>query len=148
MKIALLCACCLLGIAGCASNPAGDPTQVRLNDIDTRLGNVERVVSNQSLVDLSRRIDALEAQMRELRGEVEVQQNAAEVGRKSGREVYADLDKRVSALEGAVRGGAGTGAATEGAAGAAAGAVAGAGAAGGAAGAAGVAATGNSASPG
>jgi len=57
MKIALLCACCLLGIAGCASNPAGDPTQVRLNDIDTRLGNVERVVSNQSLVDLSRRPD-------------------------------------------------------------------------------------------
>ena len=31
--------------------PAGpDPTQVKINDIDERLGRVERVVSNQSLL--------------------------------------------------------------------------------------------------
>jgi|KBSMisStaDraftv2_1062788.scaffolds.fasta_scaffold31847_5 tol-pal system protein YbgF len=124
MKIALLCACCLLGIAGCASNPAGDPTQVRLNDIDTRLGNVERVVSNQSLVDLSRRLDALEAQQREQRGSIEVLQNTNETARKSERDLYTDLNKRMAALETSA-GGAGaaaapTAAATTGAAAAAA----------------------------
>ena len=60
MKALLIVAGCVLLSSGCASNPATDPLQVRLNDIDSRLGNVERVVSNQSLVELSRRLDALE----------------------------------------------------------------------------------------
>ena len=67
MKTLLLSAGCLLLITGCTTNPANDPLQVRLNDIDTRLGSVERVVSNQSLVELSRRLDALEAQQLEQR---------------------------------------------------------------------------------
>ena len=76
--------------------------------MDTRLGNVERVVSNQSLVDLSRRLDALEAQQRELRGNLEVLQNSNETARKSERDLYADLDKRIAALEAGARGTAGT----------------------------------------
>jgi tol-pal system protein YbgF len=132
MKIAAVFVIAALLLAGCASNPANDPLQVKLNDIDSRLGSVERVVNNQSLVELSGRIDALEAQLRELRGEIEVLQNNAELGKKSGRDLYADLDKRLGALEGAGRGGAGT---AEGSAGSAA--VAGAATAGGAAAAAG-----------
>jgi tol-pal system protein YbgF len=99
MNILLLTASCALLASGCATNPANDPLQVRLNDIDARLGNVERVVSNQSLVDLSRRLDALEAQLREQRGNVEVLQNTGETARKSERELYNDVDKRLSALE-------------------------------------------------
>jgi len=87
-------------MAACASNPAADPLQVRLNDIDTRLGSVERIVSNQSLVELSRRLDALEAQQREQRGSIEVLQNGSDTARKSERDLYADLDKRIAALEG------------------------------------------------
>ena len=78
MKTLLITAGCALLLTGCATNPANDPLQVRLNDIDSRLGNVERVVSNQSLVELSRRLDALEAQQREQRGNVEVLQNNGE----------------------------------------------------------------------
>ena len=100
MKIIVIAASCALLSSGCATNPATDPLQVRLNDIDTRLGNVERVVSNQSLVDLSRRLDTLEAQQREQRGDVEVLQNNGEGARKSERDLYSDLDKRVAALEG------------------------------------------------
>jgi tol-pal system protein YbgF len=99
MKTLLIAASCALVSAGCASNPATDPLQVRLNDIDSRLGNVERVVSNQSLVELSRRLDALEAQLREQRGNVEVLQNSGESARKSERDLYSDVDKRISALE-------------------------------------------------
>jgi tol-pal system protein YbgF len=95
----LLLSCCAVLLAGCASNPAEDPVQIKLTDLDTRLGGVERVVSNQSLVDMSRRIDALEAQLRELRGGVEMLQNGSDTTRKSQRDLYGDLDKRLSLLE-------------------------------------------------
>jgi tol-pal system protein YbgF len=94
-------------LAACVTNPAEDPLQIRLNDFDTRLGRVERVVSNQSLVDMSRRLDALEAQLRELRGNGEVLLNGSEALRKQQRDLYADLDKRIAALEGGVQSAAG-----------------------------------------
>jgi tol-pal system protein YbgF len=99
MKTLLPALCGALLLAACASNPADDPVQVKLNDIDARLGSVERVVSNQSLVDMSRRIDALEAQLREQRGSVEVLEKAGETARKSQRDLYADLDRRLTVLE-------------------------------------------------
>jgi tol-pal system protein YbgF len=97
-------------LSACATNPADDPLQIKLNDIDARLGSVERVVSNQSLVDMSRRLDALEAQLREQRGSVEVLQNGSESARKQQHDLYSDLDKRIAALEGKLKaaGAAGT----------------------------------------
>ena len=121
MRIILSAAGCALLVSACTTNPANDPTQVRLNDMDTRLGNVERVVSNQSLVDLSRRLDALEAQQREQRGSVEVLQNDEQTARKSERDLYADVNKRLTALEGGAQAAPGA-AAAAGAAGAAGGA--------------------------
>lgn len=118
MKSSLLLSVgCALLLAACASNPAEDPVQIKLNDLDTRLGGVERVVSNQSLVDMSRRIDALEAQLRELRGGVEMLQNGSDTTRKSQRDLYGDLDKRLSMLEASARAmqGAGGGAGSLGA---------------------------------
>ena len=91
-------------LSACATNPAEDPLQIKLNDIDTRLGSVERVVSNQSLVDMSRRLDALEAQLREQRGSLEVLQNGNESERKQQRDLYADLDKRIAVLEARLKG--------------------------------------------
>jgi tol-pal system protein YbgF len=117
-------------LAGCASNPADDPVQIKLNDMDTRLGRVERVVSNQSLVDLSRRVDVLEAQLREQRGAVEVLQNGNESAAKTQRAMYVDLDKRIAALENGLRGPplpAAAGGGAEAGAGSAAGAAPGAG---------------------
>ena len=102
---ALILGACVL--AGCETTPAGpDPTQVKINDIDERLGRVERVVSNQSLLTLSQRIDVLEAQLRELRGNVEELQNSNEALRRQQRDLYADLDRRIKVLEVALKGGA------------------------------------------
>jgi tol-pal system protein YbgF len=106
MRALLLAASSALLLAACATNPAEDPVQIKLNDVDTRLGTVERVVSNQSLVDMSRRLDTLEAQLREQRGNVELLQNSAQTASKTQRDLYADLDKRIAALESALRGGA------------------------------------------
>jgi tol-pal system protein YbgF len=99
MKISLALVPLSLLLSACATNPADDPVQIKLNDIDARLGSVERVVSNQSLVDMSRRLDTLEAQLREQRGNVEVLQNGSDSSRKQQRDLYADLDKRIAALE-------------------------------------------------
>jgi tol-pal system protein YbgF len=90
-------------LAGCASTPAeDDPMQIKLNDLDGRVARIERVVSNQSLVQLAQNLDAAQADIRKLRGRVEELENANEVLRKQQRDLYSDLDKRVAV------GGAGT----------------------------------------
>jgi len=100
-----------LTLGGCAlSDPKEDPVQIRLNDLDTRLTNVQRVIDNQSLVQLSQRIDTLETQVRQLRGSSEEQQNASESQRKQQRDLYADLNQRLTALEQQVKSGAASGA--------------------------------------
>lgn len=95
-----------LALGGCAlTPPQEDPVQVRLGDLDARVATVERVVNNQSLVQLSQRVDALEAQLRELRGRSEELQNGSEQQRKQQRDLYADLGQRITALEQAVKAG-------------------------------------------
>ena len=97
-------------MAGCVTTPAeGDPLQVRLDDMDRRLGKVERVAGGPTLLEMSQRIDALQAEVRKLRGQVEVLENGNEALRKQQRDLYADLSRRVEALEGG--GGRGAGAA-------------------------------------
>jgi tol-pal system protein YbgF len=86
--------------AGCASTPPDqDPVQIRLNDLDSRVAKVERVMSNQSLVQLASQVDQLQAEVRDLRGQVEDLQNTNQQLRKQQHDLYADLDKRVGALE-------------------------------------------------
>jgi tol-pal system protein YbgF len=108
--------------AGCASVPPDqDPVQIRLNDLDARVSKVERVVSNQSLVQLATQVDTLQGEVRDLRGQVEELQNTNQDLRKQQRDLYADLDKRVGALEhGGSAGGSATGGADSGAQGASA----------------------------
>jgi tol-pal system protein YbgF len=113
MKYMLLLLPVMAAVAGCASNPADDPVQVRLNDVDARIGKVERVISNQSLLDLAHRLDVLEAQGRELRGSSEVLQNGAEGLQRQQRALYADLERRIASLESG-KGGSGQSAAVTG----------------------------------
>ena len=84
-------------LAGCATTPEEDPTQKRLEDLDTRVGRIDRIVENQSLVQLAQRIDGLQAEIRTLNGRIEELQNANEGLRKQQRELYADLDQRLKA---------------------------------------------------
>lgn len=87
-------------LCGCESEPVQpDPTEVKINEIDQRLGNVERVVNNQSLLQLSQRIDTLDAELRSLRGQVELLQNSADGLSRQQRDFYAALDRRITALE-------------------------------------------------
>jgi len=84
----------------CVTPPEQDPTVQRLTEIDGRLLRIERVMSNQSLLDIAQRNDALQNEVRVLRGQVEELQHSTEANRNQQRELYADLDKRLQAVEG------------------------------------------------
>jgi tol-pal system protein YbgF len=93
--------------AGCATvPPEEDPVQIKLKEIDGRVGRIERVVSNQSLLDLAQKVDSLQAENRQLRGRIEELENNSEALRKQQRDLYSDLDKRVGQI--GVGAGAGT----------------------------------------
>ncbi|HEY6454948.1 MAG TPA: tol-pal system protein YbgF [Steroidobacteraceae bacterium] len=96
----LLPAAGVLWLVGCATTPEEDPVlQGKLSDLDSRTTKIERVVQNQSLLTQAQRADQLQNEVSVLRGRVEVLENANETLRKQQRDMYADLDKRLSSLQ-------------------------------------------------
>ena len=90
----------VLALAGCASTPPDqDPVQVKLNDLDTRVTRIERVVANQSLLELANEVEALRNDVRTLHNDVDELSHNLELSRKQQRDLYADLDHRLKALE-------------------------------------------------
>jgi tol-pal system protein YbgF len=105
-------------MAGCASTPEEDPVQIKLNDLDMRLQRIERVVANQSLLQLSNDVEALRNDVRAMHNDVDELNHHLETSRKQQRDLYADLDQRLKSLEsrsGGVRGAATPGAGEAGA---------------------------------
>jgi len=106
------CAACLLvlAMAACAGTPPEeDPVQIRLKDLDTRLARIERVVANQSLLDLANQAEALRTDLRAMHNDVDLLSNSLEASRKQQRDLYADLDRRLKNLESRGVAGAGAG---------------------------------------
>ncbi len=96
--------------AGCASTPPGqDPVQLQLNDLNARVSKVERVIANRSLLQLAEQVDSLQSQVRDLRGRIDDLQNQNRQLLKQQHALYADLNRRVSALEHGTAAGAGAG---------------------------------------
>jgi tol-pal system protein YbgF len=105
---------CLIALAmvGCASTPPDeDPVQIKLKDLDTRLARIERVVANQSLLDLANQTDSLRNDLRAMHNDVDLLTNNLEASRKQQRDLYADLDRRMKSLESRGGGGGAGGAA-------------------------------------
>jgi tol-pal system protein YbgF len=97
-----VCAVCLLGVmTACATTPPEqDPTYQKLSELDGRLLRIERVMTNQSLVDLAQRNETLQNEVRTLRGQVDELKFNADSQRDQQRELYADLERRLQAVEG------------------------------------------------
>jgi len=103
-----------LGLAagGCAGTPPEqDPVQIKLHDLDTRLARIERVVANQSLLDLANQVEALRTEVRSMRNDIDVLNHNLETAKKQQHDLYADLDQRLKSLEGRSAGGGGAAAA-------------------------------------
>jgi tol-pal system protein YbgF len=87
-------------LGGCATTPPDeDPVQIKLKDLDTRLERIERVMANQSLLDVANQLEALRADVRAMHNDVDQLSNSLEAGRKQQRDMYVDLDQRMKNLE-------------------------------------------------
>ncbi|MGB0867329.1 MAG: YbgF trimerization domain-containing protein, partial [Granulosicoccaceae bacterium] len=64
--------------------------------IETRVQRLERMLDNRVLIQLLQRIESLQQEVRELRGQVELQTNEMEAMNKRNRDLY--LDTETSAL--------------------------------------------------
>ena len=91
----------VLALGGCElMQPQGeDPVVARLNELERRLASIERVVQNQSLVNLTQQVSTMERRDDELQGRVEELQHNADTTADRQRQLYADLDARIQELE-------------------------------------------------
>lgn len=67
--------------------------------VEQRVQRLERILDNRVLIDLVQRIDSLQREVRELRGEIEVQRNAIEIMDQRNRDLYIDTDRRLQNIE-------------------------------------------------
>ena len=67
--------------------------------VEDRLERMERVLESQSLLQMMERIDALQQEVQALRGQLEEQQHQMEGMQNRQRELYLDVDRRMSRLE-------------------------------------------------
>ena len=99
-RYAIVAAACAL-LAGCASTPPEeDPVVQKLTELDSRLLRIERVLANNSLLDLSQQIEAAKAETRTLRGQLDELQHQVQQTQTQQRDMYSDADRRLAALEG------------------------------------------------
>jgi tol-pal system protein YbgF len=90
----------LVGLSACVSTaPEQDPVVQRVSEVDGRLLRIERILSNQSLLEQSQKVESLSTDVRALRGQLEQLQHQIETNRTQQRELYADIDRRMQALE-------------------------------------------------
>ncbi|MDQ2068505.1 tol-pal system protein YbgF [Natronospira bacteriovora] len=89
-----------LMLGGCAAfETRDDETVDRLDRIESRLEQVERLVESDSLVDLAAQLDEVQSEIRGLRGEIETLQYELGGVRERQREIYLDVDRRLRRLE-------------------------------------------------
>lgn len=79
--------------------PDVDPVEIRVRDVESRMARIERVLDNQSLLDLSEQVQEQEDDQRLMRGELEELRHALETSSERQRELYLDVDQRLQGME-------------------------------------------------
>jgi tol-pal system protein YbgF len=79
--------------------PSPAVAQASRAELEQRVAALERLADNQGLIELARQLDALQAEVRQLRGSLEELQFALEGAREQQRAQYLDLDRRLKAVE-------------------------------------------------
>ena len=68
-------------------------------DLEARLIRIERVIENQSLIQLASEVDMLRSEAMQLRGEIETLRYETENSNKRQRDLYVDVDRRLQSIE-------------------------------------------------
>jgi tol-pal system protein YbgF len=99
-KIILAVLAPMLLQAGCAvTPPEEDPVLIQLDELDGRIGAIERILANGSLIELTMQVDELQRQNAELQGRTESLEHSAESTASRQRDLYVDVDDRIQSLE-------------------------------------------------
>ena len=90
-----------LALAGCATTtpPEEDPVFLKLTDLEARLIRIERVVDNQSLIEMVNRVDQLQSEVQAVRGEIETLAFRTDNADERQRDLYVDVDNRLQELD-------------------------------------------------
>ena len=88
-------------LSGCSllQPPSEDPVLIQLAELERRLESIERIVDNQSLVQLAQQVSALERRADQLQGQAEILEHDSEGTADRQRQLYADLDFRIQEIE-------------------------------------------------
>lgn len=100
VKSVLLAVAGILFITGVTSVRAQAPVRNSEADISQRLARIEQLLQNQGLLDMLQRLDNLQQQLKDLRGEIEVQGRDIEELKRRQRALYTDVDQRLQRMEG------------------------------------------------
>jgi tol-pal system protein YbgF len=95
---AVVVACAGLAATAALAQSKGE----RLDMLESRMSSVERQLENQGLMEMSRQIEALTAELRRLRGDIDQLQHDLEQARAQQKDQYVDLDTRLKAAESAL----------------------------------------------
>jgi tol-pal system protein YbgF len=76
--------------------PVSEPISA---DITARLDKLERLLQNQGLLDMLQQLEHLQAEINQMRGEVELQNHTLEEMKKRQRDLYTDIDRRMQRFE-------------------------------------------------
>jgi tol-pal system protein YbgF len=92
----------LVTLGGCELlQPVDDPMLAKLDELERRMEAIERVMQNQSLVNLTQQVGTIERRSDEVQGRIETLEHGAETTADRQRRLYADLDSRIQELESA-----------------------------------------------
>lgn len=103
LHIALVAAAVGYGYSSALVAAREDPLNLKVTDLEARLVRIERILENQSLIQLSTEVEKLRAENQALRGELDKLRYDSTNSDNRQRELYVDLDRRLQNLEAAPR---------------------------------------------
>ena len=100
-----IAAAAVAAVVGSSSLSArDDPVELKLTDLEARMIRIEKIVNNQSLIELANQLDQLRSETAALRGDIEQLRHDTDSSANRQKELYVDVDKRLQTLEQAERG--------------------------------------------
>ncbi len=88
----------LVGVLPVTGNLLAAENKSGVLTVEQRLERLERILRNQSLADIVLQLQQLQQEVQQLRGEVELQSHTIDALNKRQRDLYLDIDNRLSGL--------------------------------------------------
>jgi tol-pal system protein YbgF len=104
-SVRITSATCLLALAATAQAQA-PVTDRDGSSLAARVERLEQQLESRGLLDMLQQLEALQQQVSQIRGDMELQMHTLEEIRARQRDLYADIDRRLQRLEGGGAGGA------------------------------------------